>query len=319
MSTLLERIGILVGIENVVSDVGETMLELEIDTVEDVEIRDGKEVSNVDEIAYNFVMEAIYKHLPEFRGGMLSEHNNHTVERVGFGLGGEIRGLLVLDEIEGTTCYKRWLKLRSSASNVKPNALVSLGLCEGGDLGSITVGAVYDMRNGDVLSGLLGSNGVYHAYCNGELVTPIDLEEVGCDSAYRITVPGYSNTMQAEIGVLRQAIWDSSPEPNLYRTYGGTRPTGTDIVSIVTSGMSDAYVDPRALWGPESRARLQPHDIAGVLPFAWGSGLETCDIFGEPIEGYPVTDDRPLTLIVAKKGLGRRIVEAIRPVIESLG
>lgn len=315
MSTLLERIGILVGLENVVSEVGERMLELEIDTVEDVEIRDGKEVSNVDEIAYNFAVEAVYKHLPEFRGRMLSEYNNHTVERIGFGGEGGVRGLLVLDEIEGTTCYKRWLNGRVELSNSKPDSAVSIGLCEGDSIGLITVGAVYDMRNGDVLSGILGEQEVYQAYCNGEALKPADLGDSGCDSAYRIVVAGYSNKMQARIGKTRAAIWEFSAEPNGYRTYGGSRPTVIDIIDIVTKNKSNAYVDPRALWGPESGARLQPHDIAGVLPFVWGCGLETSDIYGNPIENLPVTGDRPLTLIVARNGLKDKIVEAIAPVI----
>ncbi|MEM7819210.1 MAG: hypothetical protein QXD48_00065 [Candidatus Aenigmatarchaeota archaeon] len=59
---------------------------------------------------------------------------------------------------------------------------------------------------------------------------------------------------------------------------------------------------------------LYPYDIAGVIPVAYGCGLEISDIHGKPIETYSGRNE-PMTIIVARKGLKDRFVEILRPIV----
>ncbi len=78
----------------------------------------------------------------------------------------------------------------------------------------------------------------------------------------------------------------------------------------------DAYVDARALW-PKSGAMLYPYDIAGVIPVALGCGLVVTDAYGRPIDTYSAKNV-PLSVIIARKELHPRLVEAIRSALPPL-
>jgi len=277
----------------------------------------GHEESNIDRLAYEWMLGALEEHLgrfPEdqrFKGKYLFEL--HELQDVESGVPHEEtkRRVLRIDEIDGTTNIKR---AKSSTFDYCPSATISIALCEDETMGSTIIGTVYDMLHDDVFSGMRVDGG-YVAFHNRRLLDRGDFEEKRGDTSTRIMVVGYSNRERIRKGELEQAILDADSTKKDFRVYDGSRSTTIDIINILRNQF-DAYIDPRAHW-PESGAMLYPYDIAGVIPIAYGCGLEISDIYGNPIEKY--SGSQPLTIIVARKGLKDRFVNILRPLVGSTG
>jgi fructose-1,6-bisphosphatase/inositol monophosphatase family enzyme len=301
-------------LEETVRDVGERILEYR-GPVRDIKHIRGHEESSIDELAYEWTMGSLEKHLgcfPEkhrFKGKYLFElHELQDIEPQQREAEENKRRVLRIDEIDGTTNTKRKI---ASVFNYCPTAAVSIALCEDESMGSIILGVVYDMRNRNIFSGMRVDDG-YTAFCDRTLLDPKDFEEKRGDESARIMVVGYSNRERMKKGAIEQAILDADKTKKYFRIYDGSRSTTIDVLNIIRNQF-DAYIDPRALW-PGSGAFLYPYDIAGVIPTAYGCGLEISDIHGNPIDEYAGKSE-PLTVIVARKGMKDRFVEILKPII----
>jgi fructose-1,6-bisphosphatase/inositol monophosphatase family enzyme len=257
-------------------------------------------------------MGSLEKHLSKFsdknrfRGKYLFElHELQDIEESPEENNGKV---LRIDEIDGTTNTKR---TKASLLGHNPRAAVSIALCEDESMGSIIVGVVYDMHNKNTFSGLR-IDGSYMAFCDRVLLDPEGFKEKKGDSSTRIMVVGYSNRERMKKAEIEQAILDADKTKKDFRIYGGSRSSTIDILNILRN-QYDAYIDPRALW-PGSGAMLYPYDVAGVIPIAYGCGLEISDVFGKPIEMHNGKNE-PLSLIVARKGLKDRFMETLAPIV----
>ncbi len=302
-------------LEDVVRDVAEKILKYKGPVKDTRHIR-GHEQSNIDVSAYEWMVGSLEEHLGKFpdeirfRGKYLFElHELQDIEPENAEESDKIpRMVLRIDEIDGTTNTKR---CKASIFCYAPDAAVSLALCQDESMGSIIIGVVYDMRNGNIFSGLKVDDG-YMAFCDRKLLNPKDFEKKQGDTSTRIMVVGYSNRERIKKAEIEQAILDADKTRKDFRIYDGSRSTTIDILKIL-GNQFDAYTDPRALW-PKSGAMLYPYDIAGVLPVALGCGLEISDIFGDPIETH-TGEDNPLSIIVARKGMKDRFVEILKPIV----
>lgn len=297
----------------VVREVGTKILNFDGDVQDTRHIR-GHEESTIDRYAYEWMLGSLEDHFSVFReeeqftGTYLFElHELQDIKEEGDVEGKKL--YLIGDEIDGTTNTKRALV---SAFDYNPLAAVSIALCEEVNIGSMIVGVVYDMHNGTVFSGIKAEES-YMAFCDRRLLDPKDFEDKQGDTSTRILVVGYSNRERTKKGEIEQAILKADETKKDFRIYDGSRSTTMDVLSILRN-QYDAYVDPRALW-EGSGAMLYPFDVAGVLPVALGCGLEVTDIYGNTIDGYTGKKE-PLTMVVARKGLNERIVNAVKPIIE---
>ena len=308
----MDNLDTRIALENIVSDVGSGLMSY----LYQIRHSNRNIGELVDSYAYTKTREQLDVHLPEFSGVLVSEYKGAEPIQGR----GDVSGIAVLDEVDGTRACKRKVMNGLITENLGPSSSIVLGICKEDNLGSVFAGAVYFMRSGIVLSGALEGDS-YRAYCiepgKKSVIDPKHFDGKNrADDEYTIMVIDYSSNMQKEIGEIKSAIMKHSDEENTFKTYGGTHPTTVDIgEEIILTQKRDAYVDPRAMWGEEKGTMLYTHDIVGLLPVIWGAGLETSDIHGNPIEDFPVTGDRPLTLIVARNGLKDKIVEAIAPVI----
>ncbi|MBU0535881.1 MAG: hypothetical protein KKE20_02875, partial [Nanoarchaeota archaeon] len=294
-------------LERVVREVGSRILSYK-GPIQDTKHVRGHEESNIDVLAYEWMIGSLEKNLDKdlFMGKFLFELRE--LEDV---IGGEhdsdrpvSRKVLRIDEIDGTTNAKRTL---ASTFDYAPNSTVSVALCDNESLGSTSIGVVYDMHNNSVFSGLRVDGG-YLSFCDRRLLDPKDFRTKRGDTSTRIMVVGYSNKERAKKAEIEKAILDADATGKDFRIYDGSRSTTVDVLNIIRNQF-DAYVDPRALW-PKSGAQLQPYDISGIIPIAYGCGLELCDIHGKPI-GHQEDANGPVTLIVARRGLGNILVNAI--------
>lgn len=296
-------------LEEVVADVAGRILSYN-GTIVDTKLVRGHEESSIDRLAYEWMLGSLEEKFSRFhkndrfRGKYLFEL--HELQDIDNGHSEEENGgkrVLRIDEIDGTTNTKR---CKTSVLGYSPLATVSVALCDNEAMDSILLGVVYDMHNGNVFSGVQVDGG-YLAFCDRVLLDPKDFVDKKGDSNFRVMVVGYSNRERRRKGDIEQAIVDADPG---IKVYDGSRATTVDILSILRN-QYDAYVDPRGLWPPESGAMLHPYDVAGVIPIALGCGLEISDIHGRQIETQG-KDDAVLTLIVARKGLRDRLVEALK-------
>jgi fructose-1,6-bisphosphatase/inositol monophosphatase family enzyme len=275
----------------------------------------GHEESSIDIMAYEYMMGALEERMikfPEearFIGKYLFELHELQDIDVNKEKNRIIKGNLRIDEIDGTTNVKRCI---ASRFNYAPTAAVSLALCENQSLGSIVIGTIFDLQHRKVFSGMKVDDG-YMAFYNREVLDPKDCAAMQGDTCTRIMIPGYSNNEQEKLGQFRQAIVNIDSKKKQYRIYDGCRSSAVDVLNIIRN-QYDAYIDVRALL-PDGGAMLFPYDIAGVIPIALGCGLEVSDVHGNPISSYEGKND-PLTLIVARKGLKDKFVEALRPLTE---
>jgi fructose-1,6-bisphosphatase/inositol monophosphatase family enzyme len=304
----------MLALESVSREVAQKILEYKGSVADTKHIR-GHEESSIDVLAYEWMLGSLEEHFckfeeeERFKGKYLFEL--HELEDVNLGTeqGNTNKGrILRIDEIDGTTNTKR-----SKASNLLygPNACVSIALCEDESMGSITIGVVYDMHHKNVFSGMRVDDN-YMAFCDRMLLDPKDFEEKKGDTSTRIMVVGYSNRERVKKGTLEEAILNADKTKKDFRIYDGSRSTTNDVLSILRN-QYDAYIDPRALW-QGSGAMLYPYDIAGIIPIAYGCGLEISDIRGAPIEAYRGKNE-PLTVIVSRKGLKDMFVEILRPFV----
>jgi fructose-1,6-bisphosphatase/inositol monophosphatase family enzyme len=224
-----------------------------------------------------------------------------------------VKGVMIIDEIDGTTNTKR---AKASLFKYGPRACVSVSLGDSTDLGSILVGVVHDLHNNNTFSGVRFLENIpksFIAFCDGMRLNPYDFFEKKGDECNRIMVVGYSNTERIKKAKIEEAIIGIDGKKKEYRVYDGSRSSANDILNIIKN-QYDAYVDPRALW-QDSGAMLEPYDVAGIIPIAYGCGLEVCDIFGEPIEDY--VQGKPLTLIIARNNeLKNKIVNSLKPLLK---
>ncbi len=298
-------------LEDVASTAGKEILRYE-GPVGDTRHVHGSEESKIDIFAFKTVLGALeerMRSLPEkdrFVGKYFFE--SHELQDLK-GKIGSVKGYLRIDEVDGTTNVKRE---SASKFNYPPLSAVSMALSEDLSLNSIVLGTLFDMYEQSVWSGMRVEGG-YMAFHNGKLLDPKDFAEPKGDSCLRIIVSGYCHTERGKKAQIEQAIVDADKNKKYYRVYEGCRATAQDILNIIRN-QSDAYIDPRALW-PGHGAMLYPYDVAGVIPIALGCGLEVSDIHGNSLDTYKSNDD-PLTLIVARKGMKDKFVEMLKPVIE---
>ncbi len=298
-------------LEDVARTAGRKILEYR-GAVGDTEHRHGSEESNIDIFAFETVLGALeerMRRLPEkdrFVGKYLFE--SHEFQDLK-GKTGSVKGYLRIDEIDGTTNAKR---RAASKFSYAPLSAVSMALSEDLSLSSIVLGTLFDMYEQSAWSGMR-VEGSYMAFHNGTVLNPKDFAEPHGDSCMRIMVAGYCHTQRGKKAQIEQAIVDADKNKKFYRVYEGCRATAQDVLNIIRN-QSDAYIDPRALW-PGNGAMLYPYDVAGVIPIALGCGLEVSDIHGNPLDMYKSNND-PLTLIVARKGMKDKFVEMLKPVIE---
>ena len=309
------RMEYMFALEDVVRDVAEKILEYK-GPVHDIGHIRGHEESSIDRLAYECTMGSLEEHFSRFseknrfKGKYLFElHELQDIEseKPQESLENK-RRVLRIDEIDGTTNTKR---SKASVLSYSPVGTVAIALCEDEGMGSITIGAVYDMHNRNIFSGVRVDDG-YMAFCDRTLLNPKDFEEKRGDTSTRIMVVGYSNRERIKKGEIEQAILSADKTKKDFRVYDGSRATTIDILNILRNQF-DAYIDPRALW-PDSGAMLYPYDIASVIPIALGCGLEISDIYGNQLEKYTGRNE-PLTIIVARKGLRDKFVEILRPVV----
>jgi len=305
----------LFALEGVVKDVAEKILEYK-GPVQDTKHIRGHEESSIDRLAYEWTFGSLEEHFckfPEkdrFMGKYLFEL--HELQDIGMEklkkADENKRGVLRIDEIDGTTNTKR---SKASSFSYGPAATVSIALCENESFSSIIIGTVYDMHNRNIFSGMRVDED-YMAFCDRVLLNPKDFEEKKGDTSTRIIVVGYSNRERIKKGEIEQAILEADKTKRDFRIYDGCRSTTNDILNILRN-QYDAYIDPRAIW-PGSGAMLYPYDIAGVIPIAYGCGLEISDIEGNPIESYNGRNE-PLTIIVARKGMKDKFIEILKPIV----
>jgi len=303
----------LFALEDVVREVGEKVLGYS-GIVEDTQHVRGHEESSVDRVAYSYMHESLENHLGKipkedrFKGSYYFEL--HELQDIpGDEIEGRVGTVLRIDEIDGTTNVKRG---KASVFQYAPAAAVSLALCEDETLGSSVIGAVYDMQNRNVFSGIKVDED-FMAFCDRKLLNPRDFESKQGDTCTRIIVTGYSNTERIKKGELEQALVNADPSKKDFRIYDGSRSTAMDILSIIRNQF-DAYIDARGAW-EGSGAMLYSYDVAGVIPVARGCGLEVGDIRGNSID-YCAGKSQPLTIIIARRGMSAKFAEILKPVLD---
>jgi len=278
-------------LEDVAREVGQNILNYK-GPVEDTKHIRGHEESSIDLFAYTTMIGSLEKHLASFtkedrfKGEYLFELHE-LQDLVSEKERGSVLRVLRIDEIDGTTNTKRQI---ASLFDYNPNSAVSIALCQDESMGSIEVGVIYDLHNNNTFSAMHVDDS-YVSFCDRKILNPNDFEE--------------------KKGEIEQAILAADPTKKDFRIYDGCRSTAIDIISILRNQF-DAYIDPRALW-KGSGAMLYQYDIAGVIPIAYGCGLEISDIYGNPIDSYSGRNE-PLSIIIARKGLKERFVEALKPI-----
>lgn len=305
----------LVTLENVAKAVAKKLSDYN-GKVYDTLHKRGHEESNLDIKAYEWMTGSLEDEMrllddeKKFRGQMLYELKE--IQEIENKKKKGVSGVMIIDEIDGTTNTKR---AKGSIFEYDPRACISISLCDNKNLDSILMGVVHDLHNNNTYSAvkfLENDPKSFLAFRDKMLLDPNDFNEKKGDSCYRIMVVGYSNTERKKKSDIELAIINIDKEQKEYRVYDGSRSSANDILNIINN-QYDAYVDPRALWGKEKGALLEPYDVAGVIPIAYGCGLEVSDIFGKPIENY--VQGEPLTLIISRKGLNDKIVEALKPLL----
>jgi fructose-1,6-bisphosphatase/inositol monophosphatase family enzyme len=296
---------------NAAHSVGELVMDYRGE-VRDVQEKRGHEESTVDVLAYHHMLGALeseFSKIPHnlrFGGKYRFEIHDFVDLNSCDDKPAIAKGVLRIDEIDGTTNMKRAL---ASPFDYRPAACVSIALSLDESLGSIVIGAVYDIMNEAEWTSIKVEDGCQTWY-NGRVLDPRDFEHMQGDTVNRVMVVGYSNTKRTEKGLLEQALVDELGSK--CRTYDGSRSSTFDILSILRN-QYDAYVDPRALW-PDSGAVLHPYDVAGAILIAEGCGLEVSDLSGNPISEYNGNGD--LHIIIARPGLREQLLDSIQPLIK---
>ena len=290
----------------IVREVGESLRNY-TGEITDMEIRKGHEFSTLDDFAGRQIMAAIDRYLSNFDGTVVRELNVREVHEHASRQRRK-RHVIISDELEGTTNYKR--KKCSENPDGPVNSSVTMAFATDENLAAIEVGAVYSFFDGATYSAFadaVDAKGVrYLSFRNGTLMDPRNFEDSRGDQAKRIIVVGYSNKERGKKAEIEAALVEEK-----FRIYDGCRSSTNDVLNMLADNQFDAYIDPRALW-PGSGAMLQAYDIAGVLPIAAGCGLVVTDIFGESIRNYGIESTIPI--VIARPTVYEAVLRAVEPV-----
>lgn len=287
--SLAEKQDYMLAMNEAVKSVGYDVLNYK-GAIEDTGTYKGQEESTIDVIAYSSMQRAIENALAKrkliFKGKFLFEHRELQDTRNG---SGDFR----IDEIDGTTNAKRAL---ASKLIYRPNSAICIALCENESMGSILVGSVYDINQNSIFSGLRVEDD-YMAFHDERLLNKSDFVEMKGDSKNRVIVAGYSNPYRMKKAQLEEALLENGLIP-----YEGCRSSTLDIINIIRNQF-DGYIDLRTLWGPEG-ARLQPYDVAAVIPVALGVGLSVSDNENNSLDKYT----KELPIVVARQKIKDKII-----------
>jgi fructose-1,6-bisphosphatase/inositol monophosphatase family enzyme len=299
----------------VVKHAGEKILEFH-DKLVDVGNKHGHEQSSIDNYAFEVIMGQLqqafgkFEHPDGFAGTYHFEIGEYSNIEPKDGKSALARGVLRVDEIDGTTNAKRTL---ASKLKYRPRSCISIALSLDERLGSIKLGAVYDIMHATTWMGLRFGN-MYQTWHNREVLNAKDFCDVCGDTANRILVVGYSNNKREEKGLFEQAIINHTPGGN-FKIYDGSRSSTYDVLSIIMN-QYDAYIDPRALW-EKGGAVLHPYDIAGVIPIAFGCGLEISDLSGNPIDNMDGNGD--INILISRPAIKEELLDAIGSFLKTPG
>lgn len=306
---------ILPQLEEAVSAAAGQILKAKGGKIHDTGVHRGHEESSLDLLARTAVEEQIRRTLPWFNGTFFFESEPYNLRHVTEEgqEGKDPHGVLVIDELEGTTNAKRAL---TSKCQYRPRSCVSIALSDSQTLAGVLVSAVCMLEDGMTYSAVCtpsATSPTIMAFEAGRRLDPCDIEMIHGDSKPRVVVAGYSNSFRMQKAQVEEALLGQG-----LKVYDGCRASGVDLISIIR-GQFDAYIDLRAYWsrkkdGVEQEAMLQVYDIAGSLPIAVGAGLKANDASGRPWQSYLYSQTIPL--IVARPTIHANVMKAVAPFVE---
>lgn len=300
-------------LSNVVIQAGESILSYRGPII-DTGTHHGHEQSTIDNHARSVVNNLLDQAFPDIEGirrfedrpiniKLLSSHaHDHTDNNA------HTSFVFIIDEVDGTTNTKRVLANLKEGETPRPDAATSIAICSDEKLGSLQVSAIYTFDSKDCFSAMRVGNG-FIAFRNDRILRQTEYGEALGDSASRIIVAGYSNNNRLEKGKWEDQLYNTAK----LRVYEGCRASTIDIIKIIR-GEYDAYVDPRALWGKESGAKLQAYDISGAIGIALGAGFEVSDVYGNSWTQYDLNSEIPI-VISRSKQLHAKILKVIEPLL----
>lgn len=291
-------------LEKVVRAVGETILSYK-GSVHDVDdsTEHGHETSTLDEVAREAMVKCLAGEFPD--RDLTLQFELHPWEVKSKTPSGKPKLHFVIDEIDGTTNAKRWA---ASARGYRPQSAVCIAGCTGLSLESLEVAAIFTLDEGELYSGVKIAKdfGRFAAYRNGEPLVIPPLKQG--DKSNRLLVVGYTSTVRGRKARIEEALCSQDD----CIVYDGCRSSTMDLISIIRN-QYDAYLDPRAVFGPDTQTRLETYDVAGVLPTVYACNVEVSDLYGHPLTEYDWED--PLPLLVARPEIYDRILGALEEII----
>lgn len=303
-----EKMGYLTDLENIAKEVGDQLVNQKYANVSDTHDYKGHESSTVDAFARERMQAVIDLYLPRFEGIIRTELNPFKKTMIEEGRTSPL--VLIIDEIEGTTNFKRCF---ASSYHYYTQSIISMALSLTEKLEDIIIGVAYSLDQREIFSAVRMEK-EFMAFHNRRRILPNASAETYGDSKNRVVVAGYSNSHRLQKGQLEQLIYDSG-----LKTYDGCRASGFDVINIIRN-QTDAYIDLRAMWstkdthGREKEAMLQVYDIAGVVPVAEGNGLIVTDAEGNPWQDYNLED--AVSLVIARPCIHEQIIKSIKPLVD---
>lgn len=290
----------------VVKRAGETILSYR-GPISDTGQHDGHELSTVDEFARNVVNNALDQIFPgldcirryELRPISIRSYDRESPPGR--------RKIFIIDESDGTTNLKRELANLKPGDIPQPQTSTCIAMSKDLTLGGIQATAVFTFDTRDIYSAVRIRDS-FLSFKNEVLLRESDYTQALGDTMDRVILVGYSNRNREEKGRWEKALWGKTT-----RVYEGCRASSIDIINIIR-GRSDAYIDPRALWGEQSGARLQTYDVAAVIPIALGLGFTVSDVYGKPWQRYGLNDPIPLVISRSER-LHEEILRATEPLL----
>lgn len=289
----------------VVKRAGETILSYR-GPISDIGQHDGHELSTVDEFARTVVNNALDQAFPdldcirryELRPISIRSYDRESPTR---------RKNFIIDEIDGTTNLKREVANLKPGDTPQPQAATCIAISKGLTLGGVQAAAIFTFDTHDVYS-VVRARDSFFAFKNDVLLRESDYAQALGDTMDRVILVGYSNKNRGEKGRWENTLWGENT-----RVYEGCRASSIDIINIIR-GRSDAYIDPRALWGEQSGARLQTYDVAAAIPIALGLGFTVSDVYGKSWQRYGLNDAIPLVISRSER-LHEEILRLIKPLL----
>lgn len=273
----------------------------------------GHESSTVDYLALDYFEKAMRDYFPNFSGELRTELNPHIRKLLRRGNASD--GVVIVDEIDGTTNTKLWA---ASSFDYRLQAGVSFALSKSSELKDVIVAAFYSFADDAVYSAIKADNG-FLSFRNRHVLDPAKINPSMGDSKARVMVIGYSNSYRLKKGQLEQAIYGQKLNGKAVRVYDGSRASSIDLVQLLHNQTS-AYIDCRAYWstmvdGVEKEAMLQVFDVVAMMAVCSGAGLCVTDARGR--EWTSFTKQEAVSLVVAHPSIHKNILEIIQPVIDS--